>query len=105
MWRMWLACDFDSDCNRMRAACAATDGPRSKSSRKCCSTRSPPPSWKTHTECLTPQIQQAISDLAGTLVAQVLGKVLTKAAEGGANALLIYRLGHLTLREIRPIKP
>ena len=33
------------------------------------------------------------------------GKVLTKAAEGGANALLIYRLGHLTLREIRPIKP
>ena len=57
------------------------------------------------TECLTPQIQQEISDLAGTLVAQVLGKVLTKAAEGGANALLIYRLGHLTLREIRPIKP
>ena len=57
------------------------------------------------TECLTPQIQQEISDLTGTLVAQVLGKVLTKAAEGGANALLIYRLGHLTLHEIRPIKP
>lgn len=57
------------------------------------------------TECLTPQIQEEISELAGSLVAQVFGKVLTKAAEGGANALLIYRLGHLTLREIRPIKP
>lgn len=57
------------------------------------------------TECLTPQIREEISDLAGSLVAQVFGKVLTKAAEGGANALLIYRLGHLTLREIRPIKP
>lgn len=55
-------------------------------------------------EMLEQEIRDSVQDWTSTIAAQVLGKVVAKAAEGGANALLIYRLGKAAMRELRPLR-
>ncbi len=45
-----------------------------------------------------------IIDEQASLVAQVLGKVSTKVAEGAANGILLYRLGKSVIRLVQPIQ-
>lgn len=56
------------------------------------------------TEVLEDGLRESIQDWTTGLVAQAVGKVVAKAAEGGANALLIYRVGRATIRELRPLR-
>lgn len=56
------------------------------------------------TAVLEDELRESIQDWTTGLVAQAIGKVVAKAAEGGANALLIYRVGRATIRELRPLR-
>ena len=55
-------------------------------------------------DLLKQEIRDSIFDMTGKLVAQAVGKIVAKAAEGSANALLINRLGQATIRELRPLQ-
>lgn len=55
-------------------------------------------------DLLEQEIRDSFFDMTNKLVAQALGKIIAKAAEGSANALLIFRLGQATIRELRPLR-
>jgi len=55
-------------------------------------------------DLLEQEIRDSIFHMTGKLVAQAVGKIAAKAAEGCANALLINRLGQATIRELRPLR-
>ncbi len=55
-------------------------------------------------EMLEQELRDSVQDWTATFAAQVLGKVVAKAAEGGTNALLIYRLGKAAMGELRPLR-
>lgn len=55
-------------------------------------------------ELLEQELRDSVQDWTATIAAQVVGKVVAKAAEGGTNALLIYRLGKAAMRELRPLR-
>lgn len=55
-------------------------------------------------DILEQQLRDSIQDWATTIVAAVIGKFVAKAAEGGANALLIHRFGKAAMCELRPLK-
>lgn len=55
-------------------------------------------------EMLEQELRDSVQDWTATFAAQVLGKVVANAAEGGTNALLIYRLGKAATRELRPLR-
>lgn len=56
------------------------------------------------TDSIGDSMRDSISEWTGTLVAKGVGMVAAKAAEGGANALLILRLGRAAIRELRPLR-
>jgi uncharacterized membrane protein YcjF (UPF0283 family) len=56
------------------------------------------------TDMLEQELRDSVQDWTTTIAAQVLGKLVAKAAEGGTNALLIYRLGKAAMRELRPLR-
>jgi len=55
-------------------------------------------------EMLEQELRDSVQDWTATLAAQAIGTIVAKAAEGGTNALLIYRLGKAAMRELRPLR-
>lgn len=56
------------------------------------------------TEMLEQELRDSVQDWTATLTAQAIGTIVAKFAEGGTNALLIYRLGKAAMRELRPLR-
>lgn len=55
-------------------------------------------------EMLEQELRDSVQDWTATIAAQFVGKLVAKVAEGGTNALLIYRLGKAAIRELRPLR-